>query len=106
MDTVISLKYPKDYSRSEGARFEVHYDKARGFYGEMAEPFEVSMIDTADGGVDWISSDIVDENLGKILLLSQQGMSQRKIAGEIGINVSTVNQILQKHKPKQALQAS
>ena len=40
LNTVISLRKPPDYSPAQGARFEVHYEKARGFYGKDAEPFE------------------------------------------------------------------
>src|SRR6266404_3269531 len=45
LDTVISLRRPPDYSPTEGARFEVHFEKARGFYGPEAEPFEVQLVD-------------------------------------------------------------
>ena len=34
LDTVISLRHPNDYSPEQGARFEVHYEKNRNFYGE------------------------------------------------------------------------
>src|SRR6185436_7932703 len=32
LDTVITLRKPENYDPREGARFEVHYEKARGFY--------------------------------------------------------------------------
>lgn len=40
LDSVISLRRPRDYRSDEGARFEVHFEKHRGFYGADAEPFE------------------------------------------------------------------
>jgi putative DNA primase/helicase len=43
LDTVIVLRHPDDYSPSDGARFEVHLDKARGVYGEQAQPFEAQL---------------------------------------------------------------
>jgi hypothetical protein len=43
LDTSISLRRPADYSPAEGARFEVHYEKHRGFYGADAEPFEAKL---------------------------------------------------------------
>jgi len=43
LDTVIALRRPEDYSPAEGARFEVHFEKARGFAGEEAEPFEAAL---------------------------------------------------------------
>ena len=45
LDTVISLRRPPDYSPAEGARFEIHFEKARGFYGDQAQPFEAQLID-------------------------------------------------------------
>jgi AAA domain len=35
-DTVIALRRPPDYSADQGARFEIHFEKTRGFYGEDA----------------------------------------------------------------------
>ncbi len=40
LDTVIALRRPADYSPEEGARFEVHIEKARALVGEGALPFE------------------------------------------------------------------
>ncbi len=45
LNTVIALRRPPDYEASQGARFEVHYEKARGFYGDDAEPFEAWLKD-------------------------------------------------------------
>jgi putative DNA primase/helicase len=36
LDTVISLRNPKDYSPKDGAKFEIHFEKSRGFDGEAA----------------------------------------------------------------------
>ena len=43
LDTVVALQHPSDYAASEGLRCEVRYEKARGFLGEEAKPFEVRM---------------------------------------------------------------
>src|SRR5262245_34452334 len=37
-DTVIGLRKPPDYSPDQGARFEVHFEKTRGFHGDEAKP--------------------------------------------------------------------
>lgn len=39
LDTVISLKRPEGYTASDGAVFDVHFEKARGFFGPDADPF-------------------------------------------------------------------
>jgi 5S rRNA maturation endonuclease (ribonuclease M5) len=43
VDTIITLREPDDYRTSDGARFEVHFEKARHFYGDDAKPFEVEL---------------------------------------------------------------
>ena len=50
LDTVIALRRPPDYSADQGARFEVHFEKSRGFYGPDAEPFEAWLPRQSVGG--------------------------------------------------------
>ncbi|MBW2470952.1 MAG: hypothetical protein JRE18_02625 [Deltaproteobacteria bacterium] len=40
LDTVINLRQPGDYTPDQGAVFEVHFEKARGIYGDDTKPFE------------------------------------------------------------------
>jgi hypothetical protein len=53
LDTVIGLRRPPDYSADQGCRFELRFEKSRGFHGEDAEPFEARLI-----GNQWAISDI------------------------------------------------
>jgi putative DNA primase/helicase len=89
LDTVIGLKRPEDYSPAEGARFECHFEKARGFNGPEAEPFEAAL--TANG---WAVRKLEDALEGRVLALHADGLSQRDIAAEIGKSAATVNRIL------------
>jgi hypothetical protein len=57
LDTVISLRRPGDYSPEQGARFEVHFEKTRGFYGEDAQAFE-ARYEVRDGGAVWIADNL------------------------------------------------
>ncbi len=45
LDTSISLRRPNDYVPTEGARFEVHFEKARGIHEDRAKPFEAKLED-------------------------------------------------------------
>ena len=75
MDTVIALRRPEDYDPSEGARFEVHYEKARHFYGEAAEPFEVQLKEQ-DNRFFWAVKELTeDSETQTIAMLDQEGMS-------------------------------
>jgi hypothetical protein len=92
LDSVISLKRPVDYDSSEGARFEVHYSKARGFWGEDAAPFEARLIDGQ-----WHVGDVVaDDSLDTIRALKEGGASVREISNRLNIPRSTVSDRLKR----------
>jgi hypothetical protein len=91
LDTVIALRRPDDYSPAEGARFEVHFEKTRGFTGPDAEPFEAAL--TAGG---WAVRKLQDVLEDRVIALHQDGLNQRDIAAEIGKSASTVNRILKR----------
>jgi len=95
LDTVINLKRPSKYSQSDGARFIISFEKARGIYGEDAEPFEAQLKD----GV-WIIKSIVSKTFDKVLKLSKEGLSQAEIARELGVNKSTVSRHVKNIKPR------
>jgi putative DNA primase/helicase len=92
LDTSISLHRPTDYNPTEGARFEVHLEKARGVLGERAKPFEAKM-ETRDGTTIWTTRDIEDANQARVKALLDDGLSIRDIADETGIPRSTVHRI-------------
>lgn len=59
MDTVISLRRPKEYNMAEGARFEVHLTKARGIVGDDAKSFEANL--RAEGNaLQWETRELED----------------------------------------------
>lgn len=90
MDTVINLKKPSDYVQSQGARFEVHFEKARSFSGDGAKPFEVQLsID--DGGTHWDSCDLEESNYEKSISLFNSGYRQKEVAEELGVDKSTAS---------------
>jgi hypothetical protein len=75
----------------QGARFEVHFEKSRGFYGPDAEPFETRLI-----GEQWIISPIKSgDDLDTLKALRKQGMSVRDIADRTGLSKSSVQRRLE-----------
>jgi DNA-binding transcriptional ArsR family regulator len=90
LDSVISLKRPVDYDASEGARFEVHFTKSRGFFGDDAVPFEARLIDDR-----WETGEIVvDDSAETIRTLKEGGASVREIAERLGMSKSSVDRKL------------
>lgn len=92
LDTSISLRHPADYSPVEGARFEVHLEKARGVHGDAARPFEAKL-DVRDGRAIWTTRELEDANRTRVQALLDDGLSVREIADETGISKSTVQRI-------------
>ena len=91
LDTVIGLRKPPDYQADQGARFEIHFEKARGFYGPEAEPFEARLV-----GELWQESEIKSgDDLATLNALREQGLSIREIAERTGLSKSTVQRKLE-----------
>ena len=90
LDTVISLRRPPDYSADQGCRFEIHFEKARGFHGPDADPFEARLI-----GDQWAITEIkTGDDLDTLKALRRQGLSIRDIADRTGLSKSTVERRL------------
>jgi len=97
LDTVVVLRKPADYHPQEGARFEVHYEKARGFYGVEARPFE-AWLKGEDDKTFWQIRELETCQSEKIMELHREGLKQRDIAQEIGVSAATVNRAIKKAK--------
>lgn len=97
LDTVIELKKGKNYNPEDGARFEVHYTKARGFFGDDAKPFEAWLAEE-NRKTYWKVTEIEDSQLEEAMALSAAGMTQRDIAKEMDISPATVCRLLKKGK--------
>ena len=86
LDTVIGLRHPIDYSADQGCRFELRFEKARGFQGDAAEPFEARLI-----GNQWAVDSLKTGNDTETLqAMFAKGMSVRVISDLTGIPKSTV----------------
>lgn len=102
LDTVIALRRPSDYRTEEGARFEVHFTKARGIHGTEANPFEAVLSPDESGGLGWQTRDIEDAKIEQLRRLLAEGCSIRDAAEEMGVSKTTVS----RWKKKLALQGN
>lgn len=98
LDTVIVLKKPKDWSASDGARFEIHYEKNRGFEGADAKPIEVRLVSNAHGVSEWVFKSVEGGKKEEALILHGEGMTITEIAEELEVNKSTVSRWLKAEK--------
>lgn len=93
LDTVISLRHPRDYSPEQGARFEVHFEKSRGVQGDPVKPFVASVATVNEKQV-WIMKELEMVLLEQVITLHKDGLKQRDIAAELKISLGKVNKLL------------
>ncbi len=83
LDTVIALRRPTDYTPDQGARFEIHFEKARAMYGEDVAPMEASLQTGPDGRQQWAMRSAADGIDVALLEMMELGLSQGEAAREL-----------------------
>jgi len=96
LDTVINLKHAGDYNPDQGACFEVHFEKARGIYGDEVKPFEAKLSSDQNGKQEWTIKDLDESTTEKVADLLNDRVPQSEIAELLGVAKGTVS----KHKKK------
>ena len=100
LDTVIALKQPGTYDPEQGAVFEVHFEKARGFAGDDAKPFEAKLETDQQCGLFWTYRSIEDSTYEKCCKLSNEGLTPTEISVQLDIHKSTVSRHLKHGRSK------
>lgn len=96
LDLVLALRHPSDYDPSQGARFELHYEKARGLYGADVDPFEARLITGPDGAQTWETRPLENSTYERAIDLHGLGLSMTDIARELEVHKSTISRALQR----------
>jgi hypothetical protein len=96
LDTVLILKQLRDYTPADGAVFEVHFEKARGLYGEDVAPFEAKLTTSNGGMQEWAMRPVEDSTFERVVELHDLGLNQKDIAQELDINKSNVSRALKR----------
>ena len=95
MDTVISLRRPREYNMAEGARFEVHLTKARGILGDDAKSFEANLVSEGNS-LQWHIKELENVELDELKQLLEDGFSIRDCAEEMGKSKSSIHRLKRK----------
>ena len=90
LDAVLRLKEPSDYRHGEGARFEVHYEKARDLHGTGNRPIAAQLIEDAQGRHVWDVRLAEETTFDRVVALANDGLSRADVAQELDCNRSTV----------------
>jgi putative DNA primase/helicase len=94
-DLSVRLARPQDYSPDEGARFEVHFEKARTILGDAVKPFEARLV-VANGRAEWQMRDLEDALLARAASLFRYGATVRDAAEELNISKSAAQRLRSK----------
>lgn len=90
LDTVIVLKRPDNYQAKDGAVFQVHFEKARGFIGEEAESFQAHFSTKYDAQ-EWLIESITASSYEQVVNLVKQGLKQKDIVEKLNLDKSNVS---------------
>jgi len=96
LDTVIHLTLPGDHEQNEGARFDVTFEKSRGVFGDAVESIEASLIEDEAGSPVWATKTLQDSRMEQVARLIAEGVPQKDIAIELGINKSNVSRAVKR----------
>ena len=84
LDVVISMQRPADYTPQEGARFELHFEKARGLRGPDVEPIEVRLEADAAGAPRWNWQPLEQTVFERAVTLLRLGLKPVQVGRELG----------------------
>jgi len=88
LDLVLALRPPPDYTQSQGARFELHVEKARDVCGPAVAPIEARLSLLPDGQAHWEWNPLGQSNLQRVIALLREGLNPNQVARELGISKS------------------
>jgi len=91
LDTVIALRRPMDYHPDQGAVFEIHFEKARGIYGDNVKSIEASLKTDNAGRMTWVTRTVEAGTFDRVVQMLNEGMTQSEIAAELQLNKSNVS---------------
>jgi putative DNA primase/helicase len=97
LDLVIGLRRPADYSPEQGARFEVHVEKARTLVGDGALPFEAMVeafvSESGRAGIRWVAHDLNPPVLYRAAELFRDDHTVRQVADLLGVSRSEAGRL-------------
>ena len=97
LDLVIGLRRPADYSAEQGARFEVHIEKARTLVGGGALPFEAMVeafvSESGRAGIRWVARDLKPPVLYRAAELFRDGHTVRQVADLLWVSRSEAGRL-------------
>jgi hypothetical protein len=86
LDLVMALRPPTDWQEGDGARFEIHYEKARGLQGEAIQPVEARIQTDHLGVARWDWRPLHQSTLDRFVALIHEGLNAIQTGRELGLS--------------------
>ena len=97
LDTVINLRRVPGHDATDGAQFEIVFEKSRGVHGDDVASIEARLGTDQDGQPAWTWSAVEENNETRLLNLVRDGIeSQTEAAEELGISKGQVSKLKKK----------
>jgi len=98
MDLVLALRPPRDpapgrapqngATPKDGARFEIHFEKARHLWGDAVAPIEARLAPGATGAPRWQWQPVQRGEIDRVAALLEDGLNPSQIARKLGMSRS------------------
>ena len=85
--------------------FEVHFEKARGLFGEDASSLELRLSSDDQGHMVWTSDGVQKSTLQTVVDLINGGMQQKDIAAQLEVSQSRVSQMVRQARERGLLKS-
>ncbi len=102
LDIVFALRRCDDADPSEGARFDLHVEKARHLVGPALDPVRLSLAIDGQGAARWSREAAADAMIERARDLAADGYTKTQAAEELGINRWVLDRMLEKAGPSGA----
>ena len=105
LNVVLRLSRPEIYAASEGAVFEVYYEKSRGLFGESIAPFRAKLSQDGAGKQLWTTENLDPSKKILIATRLKEGYKQHEIAKELNLHKSTISRYANQAKEEGLLKS-
>ena len=89
------MRRPPEYENTEGAKFELHFEKSRNLTGDDAQPLEVEL-KSLDDRIEWKFKPASDAILDRVEALAADGASRQEIMLETGLSRFQLKRMIDK----------
>ena len=96
LDTLIRLEQPLLETPDEGARFELHFEKNRGFFGADTEAMDICLKEDMHGKAVWEWQTVQASTYERVIAAHFEGVEQRDMTEYLGISKTRVSRHLKR----------